>query len=76
LPQASREHPLEPVDTMAADPQRSIILTGGKSGVFRSRDGGTHYESCSRKVFIDKVTLPPNWLFCSGEHEVEVRNGQ
>jgi len=75
LPQASREHPLEPVDTMAADPQRSIILAGGKSGVFRSRDMMMHYESCSRKVFVDKVTLPPNWLFCSGEHEIEVTTG-
>jgi hypothetical protein len=72
LPQVSREHPLESMDALAADPRRSLLLTGGKSGVYRSRDGGKRYESCSRKVFTDKVTLPPNWLFCSGEHEIEV----
>jgi hypothetical protein len=72
LPQVSREHPLESMDALAADPRRSILLTGGKSGVYRSRDSGVRYESCSRKVFTDKVTLPPNWLFCSGEHEIEV----
>jgi hypothetical protein len=72
LPQASREHPLERVDSLAATPDGGMLLSGGKSGVFRSRDGGQRYESSSRKVFTDKVTLDPNWLFCSGEHEIEV----
>ena len=72
LPQASREHPLERVDSLAVQPQGSMLLAGGKSGVFRSRDSGQYYESCSRRVFTDKVTLDPNWLFCSGEHDIEV----
>ena len=72
LPQASREHPFERVDALAADPLREVLMTGGKSGAYCSKNGGQHYESCSRKVFTDKVTLPPNWLFCSGEHELEV----
>jgi len=72
LPQASREHPLERVDSLAAAPLGGLILTGGKSGVFRSRDSGQHYESASKKLFTDKVTLDPNWLFCSGHHEIEV----
>ena len=49
-----------------------LKAAGGKSGVFRSRDSGQYYESCSRRVFTDKVTLDPNWLFCSGEHDIEV----
>jgi hypothetical protein len=60
------------VDALAADPRRSIVLAAGKTGVYRSRDGGQRYGSCSQKVFTDKVTLPPNWLFCSGEHDIEV----
>ena len=72
LPQASREHPFQRVDALAAHPARSVLLAGGKTGVYRSRDGGQHYKLCSRKVFLDKVTLPPNWLFCSGEHDIEV----
>jgi hypothetical protein len=72
LPQASREHPLERVDSLAAEPGGTTLLAGGNAGVFRSRDGGQHYETCSRKVFADKVTLDPNWLFCSGEHDIEV----
>jgi len=72
LPLASREHPFQRVDALAADLQRSIVLSGGKTGVYGSHDGGQHYRSCSRKIFADKVTLPPNWLFCSGEHDIEV----
>jgi len=72
LPQSSREHPFERVDALAADPLREVLMTGGKSGAYRSKNGGQQYEFCSRKVFTDKVTLPPNWLFCSGEHELEV----
>jgi len=72
LPLASREHPFQRVDALAADLKRSIVLSGGKTGVYGSHDGGQNYRSCSRKIFADKVTLPPNWLFCSGEHEVEV----
>ncbi len=72
LPLASREHPFQRVDALAADSKRGVVLAGGKTGVYRSRDGGQRYWSCSRKVFADKVTLPANWLFCSGEHEIEV----
>jgi hypothetical protein len=71
LPQGNREHPLQRVDALATDPQRDVILAGGKAGVYRSRDGKA-YLPCSRKIFEDKVTLPPNWLFCSGEHDIEV----
>jgi hypothetical protein len=72
LPQASREHPFERIDAFAAHASRSVLLTGSKSGVYRSRDGGQHYEQSSRRIFTDKVTLPVNWLFCSGEHDIEV----
>jgi hypothetical protein len=72
LPQASREHPLERVNALAADPRSAMLLAGVESGVFRSRDSGQRYEVCSRRVFTDKVTLDPNWLFCSGEHDIEV----
>jgi hypothetical protein len=72
LPLASREHPFQRVDALAADPKGGLILAGGKTGVYRSRDGGQRYWSCSRKVFTDKVTLPANWLFCSGVHDIEV----
>jgi len=60
------------VSDVAADPEGRLILAGGPEGIFRSKDGGRHYERCSSKEFLDNVTLPETWLFCSGEHEIEI----
>ena len=62
---------LVPVHTVMTDPAGKWIFAGGPEGVFRSGDGGDRYEALSRQDF-DKVTLPETWLFCSGEHEIEV----
>ncbi len=61
-----------PVDTVAADPAGRLVMAGGVEGVFRSADEGVSYEDSSGKEFSDKVTLPPTWLFCSGEHDLSV----
>jgi Baseplate J-like protein len=72
LPLREAEHLFYPIDTVAADPEGSLILAGGPQGIYRSSDGGVTYRTCSSHVFTDRVTLPPTWLFCSGEHEIEV----
>jgi hypothetical protein len=63
-----------PVITVAADVEKNIVMAGGPLGVFRSDDNGTGYQTCSQKVFDNRVTLPSMWLFVSGEHKVEVVN--
>lgn len=63
-----------PVMTVAADVEKNIVMAGGPLGIFRSNDNGTSYQSCSNKVFDNRVTLPSMWLFVSGEHKVEVVN--
>jgi hypothetical protein len=60
------------VSDVAADPEGRLILAGGPEGIYRSKDDGRHYEWCSSKEFLDNVTLPETWLFCSGEHEIEI----
>jgi hypothetical protein len=52
-----------------------LLLAAGAAGVHRSVDGGERWRSCSARVVDDVVTLPPSWLFCSGEHRVEVLRG-
>ena len=47
-------------------------MAGGLAGVYRREDESVGYEASSNKEFADRVTLPPTWLFCSGEHEVMV----
>ena len=49
-----------------------LVLAAGAGGVYRSLDGGESWRCCSSRVVDDVVTLPPSWLFCSGEHRVEV----
>jgi hypothetical protein len=58
---------------MACGPVTGGPSTGGvAAGVHRSMDGGITFESVFERTFADKVTLPATWLFCSGQHEIEV----
>ncbi|HXJ93705.1 MAG TPA: baseplate J/gp47 family protein [Terriglobia bacterium] len=72
LPLREAEHLFYPVETVAGDREGKFILAGGPAGIYRSKDGGASYITCSSNVFTDRVTLPPTWLFCSGEHDIEV----
>ncbi|HSP61012.1 MAG TPA: baseplate J/gp47 family protein [Ornithinimicrobium sp.] len=49
-----------------------VVLAAGPRGVLRSTDAGVSWRTCSARIVEDVVTLPPTWLFCSGEHEIEV----
>ncbi len=49
-----------------------VVLAAGPRGVLRSADAGASWRTCSARVVDDVVTVPPTWLFCSGEHVVEV----
>jgi hypothetical protein len=71
LPIRDVKHLLQPVDAVSVDPEARLILASGPKGVYRS-DDGSKYETISKKEFTDKVTLPRTWLFCSGEHDIEV----
>jgi hypothetical protein len=61
-----------PVQALAGDAEKNIVMAAGPMGIYRSIDNGTSYQACSNKVFQDRVTLPDTWLFVSGEHKVEV----
>jgi len=52
-----------------------LVLAAGPRGVLRSPDAGVSWRTCSARVVGDVVTVPPTWLFCSGEHAVEVVTG-
>jgi hypothetical protein len=72
LPLREANNLFHPVVAVAVDRTGTITMAAGQLGVFRKRDGQARYESCSRKIFTDKVTLPPTWLFCSGDHDIQV----
>jgi hypothetical protein len=64
--------PVESVATRSGDGGRALVVAGGAEGAYRSLDGGNSYEKCSTKKFTKAVTIPQTWLFCSGQHEIEV----
>ena len=69
---AKQDRIFHPIEALAARPDNHFILAGGIDGVFRSNDGAASYERCSSKEFTKSVTIPDTWLFCSGEHDIEV----
>jgi hypothetical protein len=64
----------QPVTSLSgrATGDESLLLAAGPYGVHRSVDGGTRWRTCSARVVDDVVTAHESWLFCSGEHRVEV----
>ena len=72
LPLREAERLFEPIDGVAARAAPSLILAASNKGVYRSNDGGDAYDVASSPRFVEKVTLPDNWLFVSGEHEISV----
>ncbi len=60
----------EPIYAVAAGGR--TILAGAQRGVYRSRDEGTSFVWTSSLEDADIVHLPPTWLFCSGEHQIDV----
>ncbi|MFI7742509.1 baseplate J/gp47 family protein [Kocuria rhizosphaericola] len=66
----TRFAPVRSVSGDASGPP--LLLAAGPHGVLRSTDAARTWEVCSRRVVDDVVTLPGTWLFCSGEHRVEV----
>jgi len=76
LPLREAKQLFHPVEGLAATPSGNLILAGGPKGLFRGAvtDTPLFFEACSARVFSDRVTLPPTWLFCSGEHSITVVN--
>jgi hypothetical protein len=71
----TKEQLLERIDTVAATPDLSLIMTGGLSGLYLSSDRGVTYSLRSARSSTDFVTLPVDWLFCAANHAIDVRSG-
>jgi hypothetical protein len=61
----------EPVASLATGASDGPVLAGGPRGVYRSDDAKTWVFTADRET-RQPVTIPPTWLLCSGEHDVEV----
>lgn len=72
LPMRGSDKLFAPVPAVAVAAGGAVLLAGGPTGVYRSRDGAQRFEHASSTEFAEKVVLPLTWLFCSGAHEVQV----
>lgn len=61
----------DPVLAVGTSPAGSVVLAGGRAGIRRSGNAAD-WVPASEDVFTERVTLPPTWLFASGEHSIEV----
>lgn len=68
----ARFEPVRAVSGAVGPGGEPLVLAAGRRGVLRSVDTAASWRSCSARTVDDVVTLPPTWLFCSGEHVVEV----
>ncbi|MFW6052993.1 MAG: hypothetical protein ACOC8I_03690, partial [Desulfosalsimonas sp.] len=71
LPIRDTDRLFHPVNTLAVNQDKNLVLAGTPEGVYKSTDGG-QFDPCSGRGFAEKVTLPETWLFCSGSHEITV----
>lgn len=62
----------EKIRTIATGIKSQTIMVGGDLGVYVDYNDNEKFNKCSNKEFSDTVTLPPTWLFCSGEHNIVV----
>lgn len=67
-----RFQPVSAISGEAAADGSAVLLAAGAGGVHRSTDRGLAWRSCAERRVDDVVTIPPSWLFCSGEHRVQV----
>jgi hypothetical protein len=75
----SRINEMQTIDFVEAAPGpagSSIIMAASAVGIYRSGDEGARYEHCSQNEFADRVTLPETWLFCSDQHDIEVKHDE
>ncbi|MFK0002225.1 baseplate J/gp47 family protein [Paenarthrobacter sp. NPDC090522] len=71
----TRFEPVRSVSGAVGPDGAALVLAAGPKGVYRSTDSAVSWESCTRRVVEDVVTLPDTWLFCSGDHRIEVVHG-
>ncbi len=74
LPLRGRERLFQPTDAVVTSPNADLLLVSGIEGVYRSANLGDDYELTSSKEFLENVTLPNTWLFCSDQHDITVIN--
>lgn len=68
----TRFEPVRGVSGDLLDDGTPLVLAAGPRGIYRSMDSAESWRTCTARIVDDVVTIPDTWLFCSGEHRIEV----
>ncbi|MDJ0313096.1 baseplate J/gp47 family protein [Arthrobacter sp. H35-D1] len=68
----ARFEPVRSVSGAIRDDGAPLVIAAGPRGVYLCGDAAPDWENCGSRVVSDVVTIPETWLFCSGDHRVEV----
>ncbi|MDH6236125.1 baseplate J/gp47 family protein [Cryobacterium sp. CG_9.6] len=68
----ARFEPVRSVSGALRDDGTPLVLGAGPAGIYRATNDAATWHTCTARVVDTFITLPPTWLFCSGEHRIEV----
>lgn len=68
----ARFQPVRSVSGAMRESGEPLVLGAGPEGIFRTSDEALTWSTCTARTVDTFITLPPTWLFCSGEHRIEV----
>ena len=68
----SRFNPIYAVAASVAQDGSLLMMASSSDGVYKRDSDNMEYTYQSQCQFRDRMTLPPTWLFCPGEHQIEV----
>jgi hypothetical protein len=72
LPTREKGRLFQPVRALAATTAPRLLLVGGPGGIFGAETAMATYNQRGAAETENEVTLAPNWLFCVGEHRLDV----
>lgn len=74
LPIRDTERLLQPIHALGAESGRDqpSVITGTDNGLYRSLDGGDSYQRIGCRQSPERAALPPDWLYCSGSHVIQI----
>ncbi|MBI1170002.1 hypothetical protein GC209_01265 [bacterium] len=72
LPIAEERKVLAPLNGVALSADLALILAASAEGVYARPFATARFDPSGRTLYADRAPLPPNALYCAGEHDLTV----
>lgn len=71
LPVRDIDRIFAPIESIAVNGDHTLLMIGGPNGIYSTTDANFWSKNSDRR-HGQKITLPPEWLFCSDNHKIQV----